>query len=110
KLKMHTGAIAVGFENCADAMLNGDYAKNFDDLLIPYLRAATGIKHQGFIEEREVRIVVSPITPEQIEASVEAVRLSFAKAQIERPNASYKSIHSSQTGRRYVALFEGLGE
>ena len=112
KLEMYTDQIATGCEDCADTILNGGSPKNFDDLLLPYLQAATHIKHRGFIEEREVRIVVAPIIPEQIAAFVESIRLSFEITKAERPNASFKEIHSTSTtmNRRYVALFEGLGK
>lgn len=108
-LRAYGETISRGCVDCADIMLNGAPFKNFDDLLLPYLRAATHIKHRGFIEEREVRIVVCPITEDQVETLVPAAKESFDEFRSTHPAAVFKPICVTPKGRRrrYVTLFEG---
>lgn len=52
-IKSYVDRISKWCEDCADIILTNAQRKNFDDLLCPYLKAATLIKHRGFMEERE---------------------------------------------------------
>jgi hypothetical protein len=109
RLEEYANEIALGCQDCADVLLNDKFEGNFDDLLLPYLDAATHIKHRGFREEREVRIAVSPVSQDQIDRSIEKVRLSFEGMKRISPDASFKEIHTTAElpKRRYLALFEG---
>jgi hypothetical protein len=108
-LKFHADKISPYCEDCADIILTNAQQKNFDDLLYPYLKAATLIKHRGFMEEREVRIVVCPMTENQVDKAADAAKKSFSEFKSAHPAASFKPICVSQKtkGRRYVVLFEG---
>ncbi len=65
-----------------------------------FLSGATLFKHQGFLEEREVRIVAIPGT--------EALRQQGKLEHPDFPAAPVPTIyHLPQTTRRYIPLFEG---
>lgn len=66
-----------------------------------FLEGATLFKHQGFQEEREVRIVAIPGT--------EALRIEGMKQHLNFPANPVPNIIPSDDGRRRVILFDGLG-
>ena len=109
-LERYANEIARRCRDCAHILLNGKANSNFDDLLPPFLHAATHIKHQGFREEREVRIVVSPKSNDQMETLNEPVRSSFEEVKRVSPTASFKTIHTTlgMQKRRYLALFDSI--
>jgi hypothetical protein len=67
-----------------------------------FLPCAPLLKHQGFWEEREARIVVIPGT----EVFRDAVKAEHPGIDHPPP----REIRYRQDGRRYLSLFEGLGE
>jgi Protein of unknown function (DUF2971) len=70
------------------------------DLFMPFSRAATLLKHRGFREEREVRIVACP----QSEGAL-------ADRGRENELSSWppiKDVHRLNNAKKYVALFESL--
>lgn len=67
-----------------------------------FLGGATLFKHQGFLEEREVRIVAIPGT--------KALRDQGKLEHADFPNLPLPNILSqSDNGRRYISLFDGSG-
>ena len=71
-----------------------------EDGFAPFVSAATLFKHQGFKEEREIRIVAIPgtnITREQVK-----------KEYPELEPGVIKEMYKNQKERRYVVLFESL--
>lgn len=72
-----------------------------EGMFVPFSSAATLIKHRGFFEEREVRIVAIPFTSEMIQSR---------KLQDQtRGMPPLKEIHSSSK-RSYIALFDASSE
>src|SRR5437016_4383229 len=77
------------------------YKESYSDInyFAPFSRAATLLKHRGFLEEREVRIVACP----------QSVRALAARGKrndlLGRP--PIKKVRLSNS-RKYVALFESL--
>jgi hypothetical protein len=83
-------------------ILDGKIPEAPDDGFEPFVAGATLFKHQGFREEREVRIVAVPGSGEVMER-VQAEHKDFHPAPL-------KTLHATDNGRRYVALFDSLGE
>jgi hypothetical protein len=71
------------------------------DIFTPFSRAATLLKHRGFREEREVRIVACPFS---VRALVDRGRKNelLGKPPI-------KKVRRLTESKKYVALFESLG-
>lgn len=86
---------------------NPDKAKSqFVSVILPFLMAACTLKHQGFREEREVRIIASPMTEEHFQ------RLSRATGGRLRTGRNLKTLLSRQQNRKsinYVSLFDWQG-
>jgi hypothetical protein len=82
-----------------EKFLNGESASNID-FFTPFSRAATLLKHRGFREEREVRIVARP-----------ASERAFAERGMENELTGWppiKKVHMLGNSKKYVALFESL--
>lgn len=82
-------------------------ADSFDigDIIYDFLKITTIVKHQGFREENEIRVVVCPYT----DALAQLVMSKTGK----KIDLTYgiKRVHTQQRGasvRRYVSLFEAL--
>jgi predicted dithiol-disulfide oxidoreductase (DUF899 family) len=73
-----------------------------DDGFAPFVIGATMFKHQGFREEREVRIVAMPGSKALFD-HVRAQHNQIPQMSIKQMN----TIHSSRGKRRYISLFEG---
>jgi len=78
------------------------YKKSYSDIdyFAPFSRAATLLKHQGFREEREVRIVACP----------QSVR-ALADRGMRNDLLGWppiKKVRLSDSNKKYVALFESL--
>ena len=83
------------------ALINDEHP-SLDALFSFFVLAAASLKHEGFHEEREIRIVNSPYTKELDDY----LRL-HAEDEIEPPQKWFKTIYDdSATGKRYVALFD----
>lgn len=65
----------------------------------PFFHAVTRFKHQGFIEESEVRIIASPTT----KASFEKIKRA-AKNDAEIPNKELKPVEVRDGKTRYIVL------
>jgi hypothetical protein len=81
-------------------ILNGKSTSNID-LFTPFSRAATLLKHRGFHEEREVRIVACPFSES-----------AFADRGMKNELSGWppiKDVHMLSNSKKYVALFESLG-
>jgi hypothetical protein len=83
-------------------ILDGKAPDAPDDGFEPFVAGATLFKHQGFREEREIRIVAAPGSQRVMER-VQAEHADFRPAPL-------KVARQTETGRRYVALFDALGE
>ena len=82
-------------------MERGKYDDIGGDGFLPFLAGATLYKHQGFIEEREVRIVAVPGTPQLLEIGrKEHKEYSFGELK--------KIYQRNGQVRRHISLFEGL--
>jgi hypothetical protein len=108
----YANKISKWCKDCVDIMLTDAQDKTFDDLLVPYLQAATLIKHRGFVEEREVRIIACPMTKIQIASFNDLAKASFEQFRKTHPDNVNKSIHRMHTRqeRRYIVLFENILE
>jgi hypothetical protein len=73
--------------------------------LTGFLDAATRFKHQGFKEEREVRIVAIPGSAETA-AAVSSEHTEFTR----KPIKTVCNLLSENRGRPYIALFGTLEE
>jgi len=70
---------------------------------VPFVTASTSYKHQGFKEEREVRVVAIPASPQLVNGLASERRL------YERPRTKEVRVRNGNRGtRRYIVLFEGL--
>jgi hypothetical protein len=83
-------------------ILDGKVPDAPDDGFAPFVAGATLFKHQGFREEREVRIVAAPGSQRVME-HVHAEHADFRPAPLKVPR-------QTEAGRRYVALFDSLGQ
>ena len=83
-------------------MLKGNMTPAPDDGFAPFVIGATMFKHQGFREEREVRIVAMPGSKALFD-HVQAQHNQIPQMSIKQMN----TIHSSRGKRRYISLFEG---
>jgi hypothetical protein len=83
-------------------IMDGRVPEAPDDGFEPFVAGATLFKHQGFREEREVRIVAVPGS-ERVMERVQAEHKDFHPAPP-------KTMRETNNGRRYVALFDSLGE
>jgi hypothetical protein len=83
-------------------ILDGRVPDAPDDGFEPFVAGATLFKHRGFREEREVRIVGAPGSQRVMER-VQAEHEDFRPAPL-------KIVRQTESGRRYVALFDSLGE
>lgn len=83
-------------------ILDGQVPEAPDDGFQPFAEAATLLKHQGFREEREVRIVAMP--------GSERIRAVVAKEHSDFQPAPIKPVISPPNGRRFITLFEALNE
>jgi hypothetical protein len=72
--------------------LNGESCADID-LFTPFSRAATLLKHRGFREEREVRIVACP---------------QSERALADRGMPPLKKVRELSNSKKCVALFESL--
>lgn len=74
---------------------------NLAPLLTSFLKATTRLKHQGFREEKEKRIVGNPYTKE-----LDAYIRKSAEPSYEAPSKPFKDIvKDRETGREYIELF-----
>jgi hypothetical protein len=80
--------------------LNGESCADID-LFTPFSRAATLLKHHGFREEREVRIVACPQSERALSDRGRRAEL------LGRP--PLKKVRGLSSSKNYVALFESLG-
>ncbi len=80
-------------------VLNGESGSNID-LFGPFSKAATLMKHRGFREEREVRIVAMPQSEPALADRGREYEL------LGRP--PIKEVHRQSKSKKYVALFESL--
>jgi hypothetical protein len=80
-------------------VLNGESGSNIE-LFGPFSKAATLMKHRGFREEREVRIVAMPQSERALADRGREYEL------LGRP--PIKEVHSNS--KKYVALFESLND
>ena len=71
--------------------------------LAHFMRAASLLKHQGFREENEVRIVAFPATP----LDNEVLRARYGYVPLKTKDVC--SIDTARGKRSYVPLFKGLG-
>ena len=79
----------------------GDQKINLMPLLNIFLKATTRVKHQGFREEKEIRIVSNPYT----KALDDHIRESGEPSD-EAPRKQFKDIiRDRNTGREYIDLF-----
>jgi hypothetical protein len=83
-------------------ILDGRVPEAPDDGFEPFVAGATLFKHQGFREEREVRIVAVPGS-EGVMKTVQAEYKEFYPAPL-------KTLRATDSGRRHVTLFDSLGE
>jgi hypothetical protein len=83
-------------------ILDGKVPEASDDGFEPFVAGATLFKHQGFREEREVRIVAVPGSQRVMER-VQAEHKDFYPAPL-------KTVRETVNGRRYVVLFDSLGD
>jgi hypothetical protein len=82
-----------------EKLLNGKNASNID-LFTPFSRAATLLKHRGFREEREVRIVACPQSERAfIDRGIKNQLLGWPPI---------KEVRGVSDSKKYVALFESL--
>jgi len=82
----------------------GDMGPPVEDGFAPFVTAATLLKHQGFKEEREVRIVAMPGSAalrDRVKAEYPAEFTNFPLKQI-------RTISGARGLRRYITLFDGL--
>ena len=80
-------------------VLNGESGSNID-LFGPFSNAATLMKHRGFREEREVRIVAMPQSERALADRGREYEL------LGRP--PIKEVHRQSNSKKCVALFESL--
>jgi hypothetical protein len=80
-------------------VLNGESAAKVD-LFTPFSRAATLLKHRGFREEREVRIVACP------QSELALADRGMKNELLGRP--PLKEVRWLSNSKKYVALFESL--
>jgi Protein of unknown function (DUF2971) len=93
--------------NCCETILtevlNGNMEPSATDAFLPFVRGATLYKHQGFREEREVRVVAMPGSQElQNRVNVESGETDS------RPCKNVSVINDKGGKRSYISLFEGL--
>lgn len=95
--------IVVSSELLAEQLINNKPHPNLSHLFFKTLIAATHLKHRGFREEREVRIVACPANRAQIDATRKDIKDVIARLQ-------FKAIHESASPlrKRYIALFDQL--
>ncbi len=82
-----------------EKILNGERGSNID-LFAPFSRAATLLKHRGFREEREVRIVACPMSER-----------AFADRGMRNDLLGWppiKKVRGLSNSKKYIALFESL--
>ena len=80
----------------------GEGARPRDEMLVSFWRSASLLKHRGFQEEREVRIVTMPISEHVVALSKNVQDFSGFPP--------LKKISVKNTGSRYLTLFETLQE
>ena len=71
-------------------------------MFVSFWRAASLLKHRGFQEEREIRIVAIPISEHVVTLSKDVQDFSGFPP--------LKKISVKDTGRSYLALFESIKE
>lgn len=80
-----------------ETALAGNLDFSVDDVLLPFLQLAIAIKHQGFYEERELRLVAMAVTKPGLDsmAGVEGFKELPLKdmTEIDRDGRSYRFIH-----------------
>ena len=94
----------------AGAPMNGthpEWAIDSSDAFIRFINLTTRLKHPAFREEREVRIVVSPITEQQIESYTDEFRSLFRATQSRQPHMALKQVRNGPNHRRHISLFDG---
>jgi hypothetical protein len=80
-----------------ETALAGNRDFSVDDLLLPFLQSAIAIKHQGFYEERELRLVAMAVTQPGLDsmARVEGFKELPLKdlTELDRDGRRYRFIH-----------------
>lgn len=84
-------------------VLKGNMAPSAEDGFAPFVAGATAFKHQGFREEREVRIVAMPGT-QSLHDQIRKDHQEFTLMPIKQTNV----VESERGQRRYISLFETL--
>lgn len=90
-------------ETILTEVLNGNMEPSATDAFLPFVRGATLYKHQGFREEREVRVVAMPGSQE-LQSHVNA---ALGKTD-SRPGKNVTVIEDERGKRSYISLFDGL--
>ncbi|MFN0041582.1 MAG: hypothetical protein ACKVSF_00020, partial [Alphaproteobacteria bacterium] len=100
-LEVEINDIVKILEEAVRASIQNEPPASFDSLLRKFPHATTIYKHQGFAEEREVRIVACPTTPERHKKFLEA---DPNDAKMHEP---LKQFHYPDDRRDpYIALFD----
>ena len=95
--------ILPDLEQAVVARLKGDREApdGLPNLVLPFIHMACGFKHRAFAEEREIRIVASPFTPESL------ARFSPGRKAVTSSQHGFKTVHSVGVTRR-LRLFETI--
>jgi hypothetical protein len=91
-------------EQFVSEALDGNREPSRTDGLGPFLEGATLLKHQGFHEEREVRIVAMP-SPKELQARI----LQEDKNLVARKTKEVFTLKGDAATRRHISLFETSG-
>lgn len=79
---------------------------NFEPLYIPFITGVSRYKHEGFREEQEVRILVSPLS----RLDAEEVKRKDPKSWEPHAHKTLKEVHFRDNLSPYIALFGGEKE